>query len=280
MGRPSGGFVAVILMMLILLPGRARGQAVDQRAGWHLTGESSWLYGPAKGRVQTPSGGDPGTTSDDRPTLSELNVEIVKMVDAEIRGGKGDHEIYFGRQWILFEEDATLDWDLLTQGRLFEAGTDVETDLMFNTWRLGYRYRIQRGDEPGIEFPVEIHSRFGVAMLDFHYQLDGPGPDADDVDRAYRKAAVQLGVELDWHVNRWFTLGGDASWTLPFTSHPLIATASVTGHFTLYEKRGSRLSAFVGAGYEKIMFEDDQEIPNELNLDLGPMMIVGLELRL
>jgi hypothetical protein len=48
----------------------------------------------------------------------------------------------------------------------------------------------------------------------------------------------------------------------------------------LYEKRGSRLSAFVGAGYEKIMFEDDQEIPNELNLDLGPMMIVGLELRL
>jgi hypothetical protein len=268
--------VAVLATMVVSLP--ARGQAAEDRSKFHLTLDSKWMYGPVKGRLQTPSGGQPGTTDGDRPTLSELGIDIASILDTEIRPGIGDHEMYIGGQWVRFEEEATLDQDLTSQGRFFPAGSRVESDVKFDWYRLGYRYRVQKGDEAGIEFPVEIHSRFGVALLDFGYELDGPG--STRVDRHYRKPALQMGVDMEWHATKKFSVAGEFTWTLPFKSMPLIITTNLTGKFKLLEKDGRELNAYIGAGYQKISFHDSQQVRNDINADFGPLLIVGLELRL
>jgi hypothetical protein len=43
--------------------------------GFHADAGGAFLYGPIYGRVQTPRGGEPGTTSSGRPSLGELGID-------------------------------------------------------------------------------------------------------------------------------------------------------------------------------------------------------------
>src|SRR2546426_5913447 len=48
---------------------------------FHFSLEGMWLYGPVSGHMQTPSGGQPGTTSSKRPTLSEMGIDTASGFD-------------------------------------------------------------------------------------------------------------------------------------------------------------------------------------------------------
>src|SRR6266566_929454 len=108
--------------VLLLVGAISQLAAGAQKGEFHLTLESQWMWGPVSGYLQTPSGGQPGTTSRHRPTLEELGIDTASIFDGEIRPGVGDHELYVGGQWIRMSEDATLDEDLISQGNTFAAG--------------------------------------------------------------------------------------------------------------------------------------------------------------
>jgi len=258
----------------------AADQVVPQSSGsFHLTLEGMWMYGPVSGHLQTPSGGRPGTTSSNRPSLGEIGINTASIYDAEALPSFRDHGLYVGGQWIRLSGERDLEETLISQGETFAAGSRVKSDVKLDWYRVGYRYRIQRGDEAGAELPnTEIYSRLGAAILDFHYKLDGAG--ATQADRSYIKAAPQMGVEMEWHATRNFSLAGEITSTLPFSSIPWIVTAQLEGKYRFFEKGGVGLSGFLGAGYEKINFHDHQDVSNEINADFGPMLRVGLELRL
>jgi len=251
---------------------------IESPGKFHLTIDAMWLYGPVSGHVQTPSGGRPGTTSSDRPTFGEIGINTASIFDAEAMPALGDHGLYFGGQWVRLSGERRLEQSLVSQGQTFTVGSRVKSDVQLDWYRIGYRYRIQRGDEAGLELKnTEIYSRLGAAILDFHYQLDGPG--SGDVDRAYVKAAPQMGVEMEWHATNHLSLAGELTSTLPFRSLPWIVTAQVEGKFRFIEKNGIALTGFIGAGYEKISFHDHQDLSNDINADFGPMLLLGLELR-
>jgi len=238
-----------------------------------------WMYGPVSGHLQTPSGGRPGTSSKDRPSLGEIGINTASIYDAEIMPSFGDHGMYFGGQWIGLSGERRLDETLISQGETFLAGSRVKSDVSMDWYRIGYRYRIQRGDDAGAELPAtEIYSRLGVAIWDFRYRLDGAG--GVQADRSYIKAAPQMGVEMEWHATRNFSLAGEFTSTLPFPSMPWIVTVQLEGKYKFFDKNGVGLSGFLGAGYEKINFHDHQDVSNEINADFGPMLRVGLELRM
>jgi len=157
------------------------------------------------------------------------------------------------------------------------AGTRVSSDHKVDWYRVGYRYRIQRGDEPGAELPLEIHSRVGAAIFDFHYRLDGSN--GAEADRGYVKVAPQMGLELGWHATNKLSIEGEVTSTLPFSSMPWILTTQVVGKYTLWESGRLHLDGFLGAGYQKISFKDNQDVSNDINLDFGPMLMLGLEIR-
>ena len=258
----------------------AADQIAPQSSGsFHLTLEAMWLYGPVSGHLQTPSGGRPGTTSSNRPSFGEIGINTASIYDAEVTASLRDHGLYVGGQWIDLSGERNLEEKLISQGETFAAGSRVKSDVKLDWYRVGYRYRIQRGDEAGAELPnTEIYSRLGAAILDFHYKLDGAG--ATQADRSYIKAAPQMGVEMEWHATRNFSLAGEFTSTLPFSSMPWIVTVQLEGKYKFFDKNGVGLSGFLGAGYEKINFHDHQDVSNEINADFGPMLMVGLELRL
>ena len=252
--------------------------ATESAGKFHLTMNGMWMYGPVSGHLQTPSGGRPGTSSKDRPSLGEIGINTASIYDAEIMPSFGDHGMYFGGQWIGLSGERNLEQSLVSQGNTFLLGSRVKSDVQLDWYRIGYRYRIQRGDEAGLELPnTEIYSRLGAAILDFHYQLDGPG--AGDVDRAYIKAAPQMGVEMEWHATKKFSLAGELTSTLPFSSMPWIVTAQLEGKYKFIEKGSLGISGLLGAGYEKISFHDHQDLSNDINADFGPMLMLGLEMR-
>ena len=257
----------------------AADQVAPQTSGnFHLTLEGMWMYGPVSGHLQTPSGGRPGTTSSNRPSFGEIGINTASIYDTEVTVSFRDHGLYLGAQWIRLSGDARLEEKLISQGETFGAGTRVNSDVRLDWYRVGYRYRIQRGDEAGAELPnTEIYSRLGAAILDFHYRLDGAGSAL--ADRSYIKVAPQMGVEMEWHATKNFSLAGEFTSTLPFPSMPWIVTVELEGKYKFFEKNGIGLSGFLGAGYEKINFHDHQDVSNEINADFGPMLRVGVELR-
>jgi len=258
----------------------AADQVAAQSGGnFHLSLEGMWMYGPVSGHLQTPSGGRPGTTSSNRPSFGEIGINTASIYDAEVLPSFRDHGMYFGGQWIRLSGERDLEERLISQGETFAAGSRVTSDVKLDWYRVGYRYRIQRGDEAGAELPnTEIYSRLGAAILDFHYRLDGAG--STRADRSYVKVAPQMGVEMEWHATTKFSIAGEITSTLPFSSIPWIVTTQLEAKYQFFEKNGVRLSGFVGAGYEKINFHDDQDVSNEINADFGPMLRVGLELRM
>jgi hypothetical protein len=79
-----------------------------------LRADVDYLYGPVHGRLQTPAGGNPGTTSHARPTLAELGINRASQVDVGVKGGWGNHQIYGGYRFFRVSGDATLDQALIS----------------------------------------------------------------------------------------------------------------------------------------------------------------------
>jgi len=256
----------------------AADQGIESAGKFHLTLEGAWLYGPVSGHMQVPSGGKIGTSSRDRPTLGEIGINTASIFDVEAMPALGDHGLYFGFQWVRLTGERNLEQSLVSHGQTFLQGSRVDGDVQLDWYRVGYRYRIQRGDEPGVELKnTEIYSRVGAAILDFRYDLDGQG--GTEARRSYVKAAPQMGVEMEWHATRQFSVAGELTSTLPFSSMPWIATAEAKAKFRFIEKGKLSLSGFVGAGYEKISFHDHQDLSNDINADFGPMLLLGVEMR-
>src|SRR4051812_14469373 len=151
-------------------------QGIESAGKFHLTLETSWLYGPVSGHLQTPSGGRQGTSSADRPTLSEIGINTASIFDVEAIPALGDHGLYIGGQWVRLSGERNLDQSLVSQGQTFLQGSRVKSDVQLDWYRVGYRYRIQRGDEPGLELNnTEIYARLGAAIWDFSFDLEGQG---------------------------------------------------------------------------------------------------------
>jgi hypothetical protein len=251
---------------------------IESVGKFHLTIDAMWLYGPVSGHLQTPSGGQIGTTSRDRPTFGEIGINTASIFDAELMPALRDHGLYLGGQWVRLSGERRLEGSFVSQGDTFLLGSRVTSDVQMDWYRVGYRYRIQRGDEAGIELPaIEINSRVGAAILDYRYELHGAG--GAEVDQSILRVAPQMGVEMEWHANRFLSVAGELTSTLPFQNMPWIVTAQLEGKFKLLQRRGLGLSGFVGAAYEKISLHTHQDQSNDINADFGPMLMLGLEMR-
>jgi len=234
----------------------------------------AFLHGPVDGRVQTPAGGHPGSTSPGRPTFEELGIKSVRAADFWMNVSRGRHGFYAGGRIMRLSGAGTLDDALISQNVLFAAGLPVEAEAQFDWYRVGYRYLFpwDWGDRT-----IELYPSIGAAILDFHYTLSSPG--LEGVDRSYAKVGAQIGLGVTVPLTERLSLTGQVLAPIPVSHTPEVLSAQVTMKYRFLKRGDLSISGLFGLGYDRISYTDGQTTPNDIEADVGPMGMLGLEIR-
>ena len=227
------------------------------------------MYGDVDGFVQIPAGGAPGSTSARRPTLDELGIDSGSVYDIAGAAQKDRHIINLGARLTTLDGSGTLTQDLTSQNEFYPAGTQVESDIQLNWYRLGYLYEIplvpaQDGSQvflsPGVQ----------AILLDFDYELNGDGGQRSK--RGFTKGGVRLGGTARWQTSERFSLDALAYLGVNLGSTADISSFEIVGRYSF----SKLFSAFGGVAWDQIEFEDSQTVPNRIDIDFCPMAVVGI----
>ena len=241
--------------------------AVSARADSPVfTLDATYSHGHVDGYVQTPNGGEPGTTDHNRPTLSELGIDHASVYGGRVLGDWGPNQFFLGGQYTDLSGSATLDQDLTTHGETFTAGTHVSSDVMLTLLQLGYGYKFDLGHN------LAIRPMADLAVLDFDYQIKGGGV---STSRKYAKGTFQLGGEFSWQPNAGpFDLAAGALLTPPIKDFPEVDQEWIMARYRVFDT--DKVNGKIGAGvrWEQDHFEDNQTVPNHFKIDMGPMFVI------
>ena len=215
-----------------------------------------WGYAPINGYVQTPAGGRLGTSDIKRPTFDELGIEKENLLNLELRWVNKKYLAYIGSTWINMSSSGVLEKDLMSRTQFFE-GERFNTDINFNWYRFGV------GRNLGYFTP-----KVEVAILDFSYELSTP---STRIERSYAKPTLRVGVEKQIKFNN-FGLDLESSISLPASNTPTIFTAGAVFKYWFTK----RFNLGLVVNYLYIDYEDNQEFPNHLRLEMLPITGISL----
>lgn len=233
--------------------------------------------GPVRGFLQTPNGGQPGTTSPRRPSLSETGADGAGEAGLRIRAIYRRSELFLEGSGLSFGGDDLLGQDLVSQGSDFPAGTFVDSRSGLSLFRLGYRYRfdVRTGSRGGLQ----IRPGIGVTGLGVGYRLDGAN--GARADRSYFHMAPHIDLALEWRpcvTSRWWlsgSVGQTLTCLLPDSNQMNMFDANLRVNFDF----ARRWTAFLETGYRYIDWRDDQTVQNHIHVEYGPFIGAGLGFR-
>lgn len=274
-------------MLLMAAPQAACGQSQSQPATEPTHAEvqvnddlridisAAYLYGPIDGFLQTPTGGAPGTTSPDRPTFEEIGIDNASSFDVALAVQWKQHVFMAGGRFINLDGDATLGSTLISQGVTYPAGSDVSSSVQLNWYRFGYGYDFSI-DLCKPEQRLDLTPAVQGVLLDFDYELNGPG--GLNSNRSYSKAGVRIGGAIAWTIDDRWAIEGGGFWGLPIDNTAEISSLELVVRCRLWGDVHAGGSAFVGVGYDRIEYEDDQPVPNHIKAEIAPQLIAGLSI--
>ncbi len=232
------------------------------------------LYGDIRGSLQTPRGGLPGTTSGHRPTLDEIGVETLTSGKLKLKFDVENIIFNIGARFQRMNGSETITQSLTTQNSLYPQGTNVRSDLRFDWYRFGFGYRFNfRQDQARHRFSIEPGVE-GV-LIDFHYKMKANGIIPNNRD--YTHMGMRIGCLFVWEPTDKIKVELNGRWGAPFENSAVISSWEVLGIFrVLGEPEELNLSLVLGLGEDEIHFKDEQVIPNNLRLDVGPHVQFGL----
>jgi hypothetical protein len=232
-------------------------------------------YGSIDGFLQTPSGGNQGTTSHKRPTFDELGINTVLSFDGSLNAHYKMHTLTVGAQLNRFSENSTLHDPLISQNISFPANSEVASDIRLDWYRFGYLYAFDLSPK-NYKNTFSFSPGIDIALFDFHYELKGH--EDQHVDRAYKKGALRLLCNIDWRIIEGLDLHARGSGSLPISNTPAIINLILAAERHLFSKSGLTGSVYFGVAYEKIEYEDNQDVPNHIKAEMWPLVSTGLKL--
>ena len=236
-----------------------------------FTLELTHSRGDVDGFVQIPTGGAPGTTSGDRPTLGEIGMHRSGSLEAKLGYRRGRSRFYVGGRSLELSGTAVLERDLTSNGEFFPAGTHVDSSLQLNSYRIGYQRTYAWSSalllSPGVEYD----------LLDFAYTLTADEA-SGDADRAFRHGALRIGGGAEWPVTARLSLYGSAFLPVPLGSgtNAEVTSAELGLDYALFTTERIKGRARLGVAWDHIEFEDSQTVPNHIDVDFGPRLVFGV----
>lgn len=212
-----------------------------------------------KGFMQTPIGGMPGTSDEQRPSFAELGIKRVQIGETRINLYGPGINFYAEYQQIKPKSKGFLAQPLRSYGEQIPANTVINTDNSFNGYRIG------------IVFPISITHRlqwtpkFEVALLDFDYHFKTR---ILDKHRGYHHLTLRFGEGIYYQITPHLTFNIEQIASLPLFR--VLNIKNTTLGFT-YKTVATRLFK------QYLDFEDGQRLPNHLVLDSKGMTLNTLQ---
>lgn len=230
---------------------------------------------PARGYIQVPKGGQPGTTSPKRPRVGELGNGTAWRPVLDVKASWRRHQLHVGGAWISLQGDNRLTEDLLTQGDAYPAGTDISSSTSLHEAWVGYRYLFDLGAAPGDRLTVA--PGLGIYSLGMHYLLSGSN--GEEANRSYTGYSPMVEAEIEWDPTGPIRFSSEirAIWdeALGLSSPTNAFDACIRIHGDFWRKGG----LFAEVGYYRGMHYDHQEVPNDYDVELAPYVGLGGQFR-
>ncbi len=187
----------------------------------------------------------------------------------------GRERIILGGEWLELEGSDTLEESIVSQGRFFPAGSLVAGKAHLDWYHLNYGHVFAVVDD------VTITPFVGAALFDFEYALNGEG--GATARRSFVKAAPELGIDLEWRPGGGpWSFGLHLSSTVGGRGMPSAAAEEFTVGYRIMDERGQSGTAYCGVAFQQMHYDDGhkQELPNDIEMDMGPLFVFGFRLSL
>jgi hypothetical protein len=235
---------------------------------------TSQAYGSISGYLQTPAGGNPGSSSIRRPTFEELGFEDTNVNQGYFAFSKGNHTVLLDAHLVRLDGYSTLTEPLKSQYRDFAAGETVKADVQTDYYDLIYLYHFTEVDLFGKRMTISPGA--GLVVFDFHYELAGA---SDKADRSYGNVGARIGGELNLTLTEKLSISADAFASIPISNTVSIYSLELLGEYQLWKTSRLETTAILGIAYDYIDYEDEQELPNHIRVELKPLLKIGIEIK-
>ena len=231
---------------------------------------SNYLQADLNGFLQTPAGGNIGSTTFQRPTLSELNFDKTDIQELAFSNDNGKRQLYFGWHRIRIAEQAILQEYLISQFRSFYANEAVQSRVKLDWYRAGYQYHFY----PSFgRYPLRLSIASDIAMFDFSYTLRSNTARAN---RSYAKVGMRVGGEAQVDINQHLQLYGLIYDSIPIPNQPAIASTEIGLKLYILRHNNRSVSINASLGRQFIDYKDEQPVPNHIRAELDNLGKVGL----
>lgn len=235
-----------------------------------------WMYGNIDGYLQTPAGGAPGTTSSNRPTLGELGYNNESSFGAQGSVQWREHIFSLGARITHLSGDARLNTELTSENVVYAPGPIVTSTIDLDWYYLGYQYEFTWDtDDNGSQFKLAP----GIQGVLFNFDYDLTAEPNLRSDRNYSKGGLRLGGSAEWDIAGPLSFEVNGWWGVPIDNTAEIMSVELLGRYQLWGGRHMGASLYLGAGWDDLDYEDDQQVPNHIDVEFGPMLILGFELQ-
>lgn len=221
-----------------------------------------------RGFQQAPKGGSPGTTSLERPSFEELNIDskVYASMGAWLRFDP--FQINFNYLPLKYDGQTILSSELITHGITIPQGSYFSSNIKDQLYSVDFA-RIFKPVNGFIIAPMAT-----IHALDHHYEFSS-APFSST--RAFFATGVGLGLDMTYAFLYQYELNAKIHVPVPITNLDVSkAKLSLAYVWALTPRLTMKPYALVE--WNKIKFKDHQPVPNHLEYRLSPIWGMGISM--
>ena len=275
----------VLTTAAVLMSTSAQAHVFSGDEKWFF--ELSALYGQASGRLQTPAGGQEGSVTPSEPQIDESGT-----LSAELVFGRrlNNHLLFVSyRNWGFEGTDTyqSLPQNNPTPGgtecvpiqnAFFCNGDEVKARVDMDWLSFGYGYALDFTLKGGRSLLVVPYTQLDIYRfeMEIDHVDDEKAAENGRVDRRYNKGGLRVGGILEWDQNHWLSWGGKVASSIVLSAQPTTTDIEAYARFRLWDSQNTRGSLRAGVGYTFFRYNDNQTVPNQLEVEMGPSPLLAL----
>lgn len=225
-------------------------------------------YGWTNGFLQIPLGGQPGTSSIERPTLSEMDIDGSGLFNIAVNAVWHHFGIYGSYLYDRPNGNATITNALVTHNVFIPVGTNMKTNTRFDVYRFGLNYFFYLCHHRLILYPLVEGT-----VVDFLYQFEIP---AITSSRSFHPITFRIGLGGNYFFTQRFGMDFQLISSIPDALNTDVYSGALHLNYQFLQRACYKAWIFVGLGFLVIQFEDQQLFPNHVNFREWPIIEAGL----